>query len=623
MYCGLKQFSARMEAKNFTLPELGRLIELAHEKEVKVYVTVNSLLKPEDLDQAATILSGICRGIKADALIIQDLALVQMARKAGYAGEIHLSTLANVSFPAALKLIRDNLGVNRVVVPRELNIDEIKSMSDACPDGLSLEVFVHGALCYGISGRCYWSSYLGGKSGLRGQCVQPCRRQYAQDSISQKFFSCQDLSLDVLVKVLMDVPRISAWKIEGRKKSPHYVFYTTAAYRMLRDHGKDPAAKKSAVQLLERALGRPGTHYFFLPQRPYNPIDIGRHTGSGLFVGKVSLDRGKPALVPREELLAGDMLRVGYEGEGAHKILRVNKYVPKKGRLYLEFDGKKSEIREKAVFLTDRRETELENLISALKSRLETIQPVQIPDESVLAGLPRRFTGKVPVGNMTVYRTPPEKGIGENDGLWLSETGQPGIGGDAWWWLPPVIWPGEEAAWGRRILNLLRRGHRCFVLNAPWQIAFFREKKTLRLWAGPFCNIANPLAVDQLHFLGFSGVIVSPELSEEEYLRLPKNSPLPLGMVISGNWPLCLSRVAPPELKLEVPFVSPKKEQAWAAHDEQGLRVYPNWELDFSVHRDRLIHAGYRLFVTLTEPVPRTVDMKKRPGMWNWGISQY
>ena len=116
-------------------------------------------------------------------------------------------------------------------------------MAAQCPDDLGLEVFVHGALCYAVSGRCYWSSYLGGKSGLRGRCVQPCRRFYHQKSQNGRFFSCYDLSIDVLVKVMLDIPAIHAWKIEGRKKGPHYVYYTTRAYQLLRDYArKDPQA---------------------------------------------------------------------------------------------------------------------------------------------------------------------------------------------------------------------------------------------------------------------------------------------------------------------------------------------------------------------------------------------
>ena len=89
--------------------------------------------------------------------------------------------------------------------------------------------------------------------------------------------------MDVLVKVLMSIPEVATWKIEGRKKGPHYVFYTVKAYQMLRDHGKDPKIKKDALAMLERALGRSTTHYNLLPQRIQNPVNTSGHTGSGLF----------------------------------------------------------------------------------------------------------------------------------------------------------------------------------------------------------------------------------------------------------------------------------------------------------------------------------------------------
>jgi len=174
VYCGMKHFSARMMAKNFTLEELASLTRLAHDMGIKVYVAFNSLLKPDDLNKAARLAEALGRWVKPDALIISDLSFVQLVRQTGFSGELHLSTLANVNFPAALNLIRGKLGIDRVVVPRELNIDEVKALAGACPDGLGLEVFIHGALCYAVSGRCYWSSYFGGKSGLRGRCVQPC-----------------------------------------------------------------------------------------------------------------------------------------------------------------------------------------------------------------------------------------------------------------------------------------------------------------------------------------------------------------------------------------------------------------------------------------------------------------
>ena len=170
------------------MEEFAALVHLAHEQGVKVFVTINSLLKSDDLLPAGQMLDQLQRRVTPDAVIVQDLAMVKLVKQTGFSGEIHLSTLANAGFPAALQVIRQKLGVDRVVLPRELNVDEIKQLAAVCPPGLGLEVFVHGALCYAVSGRCYWSSYLGGKSGLRGRCVQPCRRQYSQGNQQQQVF---------------------------------------------------------------------------------------------------------------------------------------------------------------------------------------------------------------------------------------------------------------------------------------------------------------------------------------------------------------------------------------------------------------------------------------------------
>jgi len=627
VYCGLKLFSARMEAKNFTLEELARITGLAHDKGVKVYLALNSLLKPGDIDPAAKILKQLDRWVKPDALIIQDLSIIQLAKQAEYSGEIHLSTLSNVSFPRALKMAHDTLGVHRVVIPRELHIDEIKTMAAACPKNLGLEIFVHGALCYGVSGRCYWSSYLGGKSGLRGQCVQPCRRQYGQNNQTRRYFSCRDLSLDVLVKVLLEIPNIVAWKIEGRKKSPHYVYYTTQAYRLLRDHGRDPQLKKSAVELLERALGRPGTHFFFLPQRPYNPVDIEQQTGSGMLIGRAQGGKQKPFLIPREALLPGDALRVGYQNEPWHKILRVNQYVPKKGRYDLKVPKSKFPAVGTPVFLIDRREKALQKMISALNAALEDMPDVHVPDISFAAKRPAPVNRKGPVREMPVYRMLPKSAVRNSAGVWLSKENETmmsrKIGSKIWRWLPPVIWPDEELAWWRLVQEAIEHGGKNFVLNAPWQIAFFDDPGSLNLWAGPFCNIGNPIAVNVLKSLGFSGVIVSPELAKDDYSHLSKYTPLPLGVVTSGNWPLCLSRILSEALQPNFPFISPEKEAAWAVRYDACVWIYPNWKIDLRSEKKGLQKAGYQLFINLLEPVPETVNLKNRSGKWNWDLTLY
>lgn len=625
IYCGLKRFSARMEAKNFSLKELIPLTELAHAKGVQVHIPLNALVKPDELSQMGRILATLSRSVRPDGLIIQDPALLVLARQVGFTGQIHLSTLANLSFPQGLQVAR-KLGADRVVLPRELSVDEIKAMAEACPPGLELEVFIHGALCYGVSGRCYWSSYLGGKSGLRGRCVQPCRRLYRQNQGQKRFFSCQDLSLDVLVKVLKSVPPIRAWKIEGRKKGPHYVYYTVSAYRMLRDAAGDPKIKKSALGLLAQALGRPGTHYHFLPQRPQNPVAEGVSTSSGLELGRIKGKRESPYLNPRLALLPGDLLRIGTEDQPGHRLQPVNRAVPKGGRLSLKPPAKGA-ISSMPVFLIDRREKALADPIAGLEKELSRYKEPQIPAET-------DFQPALPKGGRPRKKAVQEIAVkrmdgplrGRADAFWLdpAEEGWKRLSRSRiraiQWWLAPVIWPDEADAWEMTVQGLLKAGARQFVLNSPWQMAFFGSPRSLDLWAGPFCNLLNPLALEPLAKAGFKGAMVSPEGGRADYPALPAHSPLPLGVVISGFWPLTLSRVLPPGLDTKQPFISPKGESFWAARHGENLWLYPNWKLDIRSRKARLEKAGYVCFVHLLEKPPEAVSVKKRPGLWNWEL---
>ncbi|RJP75522.1 MAG: U32 family peptidase, partial [Desulfobacteraceae bacterium] len=477
IYCGLKLFSARMAADNFTIDELERLTVLAHDKGVRVYVALNTLVKPDELDQAGKLMDQLNRWVHPDAVIIQDLSFIPIAGQIGFKGELHLSTLANVGFPNALQTIQKLKMIHRVVIPRELHVDEIRAMAAACPQGLNLEVFIHGALCYGVSGRCYWSSYMGGKSGLRGRCVQPCRRIYDLKGQKKRYFSCSDLSLDVLAKVLLPEKNISAWKIEGRKKGPHYVYNTVTAYRMLRDHPGEPDMKKHALFLLESALGRKGSHYNFLPQRPQIPISTDTQTGSGLLIGNIKGPAGKSYLVPNEQLLTGDLLRIGYEDESWHTIYRVTKSVPKRGRLTLNKPSLKPGT---SVFLMDRREQELAASLKTLNLDLEKIPEKTNPESSYKFLYHRKQKGigkddgKKSVLEMRLERVIGKERKGPSDAFWLTPESINSLPKKAiassWCWLSPVIWPEEEPELRMLVQQVLQKGCTRFVLNAPWQI---------------------------------------------------------------------------------------------------------------------------------------------------------
>jgi putative protease len=640
VYAGLKHFSARMEAENFSLSELAALADLGRDKGAKLYVAMNVLAKPGDLAAAGRLAARLSRTVKPAGLIVQDLGLADAVRQAGFDGELHFSTLAAVTHPAGLAVAR-RLGADRVVLPRELSVDEVKACAAACPEDLALEVFVHGALCYNVSGRCWWSSYLGGKSGLRGRCVQPCRRVYTAKNRKARLFSCNDLSLDVLARTMLDLPQIVAWKIEGRKKGPHYVYYTTTAYRLLRDNPGDPAAKKTALGLLEQALSRPTTHYRFLPQRPQLPVEPEKHTGSGLFVGKTGGTGGGFSVSPRVALIPGDLLRIGFEDQAGHRTLPVRKAVPKGGKLTVPGGRGPAPAPGSPVFLVDRREPELMRLLDSLGRELKTKvrpEPAEAPEFAPNLPKPLARSARGKLMRMTVVRRQGKEKHTDELGLWLMPRPQEpprGLRGRAWWWLPPVIWPADEGAWNDSVAKARRAGAVNFVLNAPWQIGLFegflaqiakptprgeRPPRPLSLWAGPFCNTANPLAIAALAKLGFSGAVVSPELPGADLLALPSQSCLPLGIVTRGQWPLGITRAGLAGVKGGTPVESPKGEVCWAREVGGDVWIYPGWGLDLGGHEAELIKAGYAMFIRLVEHKPKAVPTAARFSSFNWDL---
>ena len=626
VYLGLKHFSARMQAENFSMRELSQLTQLAHGEGRKVFVALNTLLKPGDPLSAGKLIAKLERDVHPDALIMQDPGAMLLARQAGFSGGLYLSTLANITHPKAFESAR-KLGADRVILPRELNIDELRACCDACPEGLAFEIFVHGALCYCVSGRCYWSSYMGGKSGLRGRCVQPCRRVYKQRGRSGRFFSCQDLSLDVLTKVLMTMPQLVSWKIEGRKKGPHYVYHVTAAYRLLADHPGDAEAKQEAEELLTQALSRPRSKSLILPQRPYDPTEPGTETGSGLFAGKITQHPGPKThygLKPRFALMPGDLLRVGYEDEPWHFTSRVTQPVKKGGSLPLHAPPKKSPKPGTAVFLIDRKSPELKGILDEWQKALEAC-PGSAPDAVDFHMEPPRGHTRPRPMTITLARTLPQgKGgalRGDMSGLWLGPRSlnavPKGLAPRVSWWLPPVIWPDEEEQWAKLIGQTLRKGGRQFVLGAPWQAEFFPEAQT-ELIAGPFCNPSNSAELQVYEQMGIKGAIVSPELSGKDMLSLPRQSPIPLGVVLYGYWPMGLSRLPLSGVRPGEAFSSPKGENFWARKQGQNTWIFPGWPLDIRKQKDGLMEAGYSLFVLMRDEPPKAVPPAKRDSQFNW-----
>ncbi len=260
VYLGGSRFGARQSAKNFEIPEMKKWIDYCHLYGVKVYVTVNTLVKDSELDDLAEYVRSLAK-INADALIVQDMGAVTVIRSVAPALPIHASTQMTATSLEDVQFL-ENLGIERVVLSRELPVAEIKYIAENT--SCEFEIFVHGALCMSYSGQCLMSSILGGRSGNRGRCAQPCRLMYTLEGDREKtkgfLLSPKDLCLAEEIKTLEEMG-ITSLKIEGRLKRAGYVSTVVDVYRRLIDSGKKP--DKSDIKALSDAFGRGFTKGLF------------------------------------------------------------------------------------------------------------------------------------------------------------------------------------------------------------------------------------------------------------------------------------------------------------------------------------------------------------------------
>lgn len=282
IYVGLKQFSARSYAKNFSKDEIKEAIKFCHLYGVKLYVTMNTLIKDDEISSFLNRIEFLHKeGI--DAVIMQDFGMICLVREMFPNLEIHASTQTNNSTIETIQLFSD-LGVKRVVLPREMSLDEMNQI----PIDIEKEVFIHGALCISYSGNCYMSSTLGNRSGNRGECVGNCRLKYdlEQDGKiilkNQYLLSTKELNTSSKFQDLLN-SNIDSFKIEGRMKSPEYVGFITKFYRKLID-GEEISIKEE-IEKLKVLFNRDfTTGNLFCDQSMMNPTSP-NHVG--IPIGKV------------------------------------------------------------------------------------------------------------------------------------------------------------------------------------------------------------------------------------------------------------------------------------------------------------------------------------------------
>ena len=271
VYLACDKFGLRSRAGNFSLEELPQAVKLVHDAGARVYVTCNAFAHDSDLEELPRYVEAI-RDAQADSVIVSDLGVMAIVQQVAPELTIHVSTQASVS-NASAALMWYRLGARRIVCAREMSCEEIAQMRQAIPDDLEIEVFVHGAMCMAVSGRCLISDFMTGRAANKGECVQPCRWEYRlkepsrpdqefgieEDEIGTYLLNSKDLNM---LAYLEDLRRagVDSIKIEGRVKKAFYVATVVNAYRHVLD-GQDPTLWERELDTISH---RPySTGFFF------------------------------------------------------------------------------------------------------------------------------------------------------------------------------------------------------------------------------------------------------------------------------------------------------------------------------------------------------------------------
>ena len=332
VYLGGKLFNARKYASNFDYDELKSAVDYAHVRGVKVYVVVNIILRDDELKEAVDYLIYLYN-IDVDALIIQDLGLLRLVKKLLPDFEVHGSTQMSINNYYGALLLQE-LGFSRVVLARELSIREISEISKKTD--IELEIFVHGALCVSYSGQCLMSSLIGGRSGNRGTCAQPCRMKYTiVDTVSNKslnkgfdekhILSLKDLNAIDDLEEIIDAGVVSL-KIEGRMKKPEYVATIIDQYRKKIDRLEQDDDSETSVEDKEKMaqmFNRGFTKGFLKEDFGRDIVTLDKPNNRGVLIGEVTkINNESTHILLDGTLVKGDGIEIiTKSGEGSGLII--------------------------------------------------------------------------------------------------------------------------------------------------------------------------------------------------------------------------------------------------------------------------------------------------------------
>ena len=319
VYIGGLLLQLRAKSAGFSFDDIAEAAKLVHAKGRRLYVTVNALAYNDEIGLLPEYGNRLL-DCGVDAAIVSDLGVLTTLHKACQKLELHVSTQASCTNHASARTWYE-LGAKRIVLAREMTIDEIRKLRKNVPDDLELEAFVHGAMCMAYSGRCLLSSAILGRSGNRGDCAQPCRWKYAlveetrpnqsfpieEDGGASYVLSSRDLNCITLVDELLDAG-VTSLKIEGRMKTEYYVAVVTNAYRRVLD---GTMTVEDAQRELLTVSHRPYTTGFYHGELPEDHSNAGVYTQTHRFAGTVlACENGVATVMQRNRFVRGDALEV-------------------------------------------------------------------------------------------------------------------------------------------------------------------------------------------------------------------------------------------------------------------------------------------------------------------------
>lgn len=577
VYCGLTEFSARAKAKNFTLEEAEKLATCARRRGKRLYVALNTLIKEKELNKLVEVLAALA-DIRVDGIILQDLGLWRLAREHFPELPLHASTQMTVHNAAGVKML-EKMGFSRAVLARELSLAEIAEIRQQTT--IELEHFIHGALCFSISGQCYFSSFLTGMSGNRGRCAQPCRRRYSDGRKQGYFFSTSDLCAIELLPELIRAG-VMSFKIEGRMKSPDYVARVVAAYRLVLD--APAAGRKEALRAaadhLELSFGRQPTRGFLTGFVPAGIAVSSQHGTLGRHLGEVaSLRDGMIGFKTDNRLHIGDRIRIQPKNDQAGVGFAVRELIAEKRKVkaasagdfvFVKHPGKGNIKSGDAIFkvggkilFTKSPETcrkMLDDVWKDESGRGKRSTCRNRISEVVSSLPPRRESAKPGASQLTLkVRELEDIRLVERNGadrielpltaknLALLQKGARQLESrkaDVVWEIPPMLFGPEWNEFRRAVQMLAGQGYLTFRLQNLGHIPLFDKLENVTLLGGFRCYVTNSQAALAWQELGLAELTLNMEDDRANFKELfSRISFIPLAVTVYGPLPVFLSRI--------------------------------------------------------------------------------